>query len=118
LHFYEQALGAKTTFMMTYGDSPMGAQTPEEAKGNVMHASFKIGETTLFAADAPPGQGTKPSGFCISIQTKDIGEAERSFAALSEGAKVQMPLGETFWAKRFGMLIDKFGQPWMVNCEA
>ena len=117
LAFYEKALGGKITVMMTYGDSPMAAQTAPEAKNNVMHASIKIGDSTLFAADAPPGQGTKPAGFCVSIQTKDEGEAERSFAALSDGAKVQMPLGETFWAKRFGMLIDKYGTPWMVNCE-
>jgi PhnB protein len=68
-------------------------------------------------ADAPPQFDSKPQGFCVSIQVDDPAEAERIFRELGEGAVVQMPIGETFWARRFGMLIDKFGTPRMVNCE-
>jgi PhnB protein len=67
--------------------------------------------------DAPPQFASKPQGFCVSIQVDDPAKAERIFGELSEGGVVQMPIRETFWARRFGMLIDKFGTPWMVNCE-
>jgi PhnB protein len=69
------------------------------------------------ASDAPPGRYSKPQGFSVNIGLTDIKEAERIFTALSENANITMPLGETFWAYRFGMLTDRFGIPWMVNVE-
>jgi PhnB protein len=68
-------------------------------------------------SDAPPGRYSKPRGFSINIDSKDVAEAERVFSALGEGGQVHMPMAETFWAKRFGMLVDKFEIPWMVNVE-
>ena len=68
-------------------------------------------------ADVPPGRYQKPEGFSVAIGLKDVAKAERIFKSLSEGANVQMPIQETFWAVRFGMLTDKFGIPWMINCE-
>jgi len=114
---YEQCLGGKITFMQTYGDSPMAAQTPTEWRKRVMHATLSVGDQLLQGSDSPPGQYQKPQGFSIAIALSDATEAERIFKALSEDGKVQMPLEETFWALRFGYLIDRFGVPWMINCE-
>jgi PhnB protein len=76
-----------------------------------------VGEQTLMGSDAPPDRYDEPKGFSINIGVDTAEEAERIFAALSEKAKVQMPIQETFWAVRFGMLTDQFGIPWMINCE-
>ena len=114
---YEQCLGGKITFMQTYGESPMADQTPTEWRKRVMHATLSVGDQLLQGSDSPPGQYQKPQGFSIAIALSDATEAERIFKALSEDGKVQMPLEETFWALRFGYLIDRFGVPWMINCE-
>jgi PhnB protein len=114
--FYQQCLGGNIQTLMTYGDSPMADQTPSEWRDRIIHASLIVGETVLQGADAPPDRDVKPSGFCVSIQINDPAEAERIFQALSEEGTVQMPLQETFWAVRFGMLVDRFGIPWMINC--
>jgi PhnB protein len=116
---YEKILGGKILMMVRYADAPADAgvsQNPEMA-ARIMHARLQVGDRLLMGGDAPPQFVTKPQGFCVSIQVDDAAEAERIFRALGEGGVVQMPLGETFWAHRFGMLIDKFGIPWMVNCE-
>jgi PhnB protein len=114
--FYEKSLGGKITFMMTHAESPMAAQTPPAWRQKIMHATFKLGDRILMGVDAPPEHYQKPQGFAISIDVKDPAEAERVFKALAENGQVQMPLQETFWALRFGMLVDQFGIPWMVNC--
>jgi PhnB protein len=113
--FYEQCLGQKITFMQTYGDSPGGDQMPPEMRSKVMHTSIMVGNVMLMGADSPSEEG-KPQGFAVTVATADPAEAERVFAALADGGDVRMPLGETFWAQRFGMLTDKFGVPWMINC--
>ena len=118
LAFYAQALGGKVTFSMTYGESPMAGETPPEAKDKLMHASLEARGHTLMASDCPPGmpfEGHK--GYAISVQGKDVAEGEQLFKALSAGGKVTMPYAPTFWAAGFGMLVDKFGVPWMVNVE-
>jgi PhnB protein len=114
--FYEQCLGGKID-MMTYGDSPMAEQTPPEKLDKIMHVSLKVGDTVLMGSDAPPGYFEKPQGFSVSLLFTDPVEAERIFYALAENGTVQMPIQETFWSPRFGMLIDRFGTPWMINCE-
>jgi PhnB protein len=115
--FYEKCLGGSIVFMMTYGDSPMAGQTPPDQHQRIMHATLAIGDQVLAGADAPPDHYRKPQGFCVSLDLQDAVEGERIFTALSENAVVQMPIQETFWALRFGMLIDQFGTPWMVNCS-
>jgi PhnB protein len=116
---YEKILGGQIVMMMRYADAPADAgapQTPETAN-RIMHARLQVGDRFLMGGDAPPQFASKPQGFCVSIQVDDPAKAERIFGQLGEGGVVQMPIGETFWARRFGMLIDKFGTPWMVNCE-
>jgi PhnB protein len=114
---YERCLGGRIAFMQTYGDSPMAEETPTEWRKRIMHATLAVGDQLLQGSDSPPGQYQKPQGFTIAIGLSDAAEAERIFKALSENGRVQMPLQETFWALRFGSLIDRFGIPWMVNCE-
>ena len=115
--FYERALGAKLEFSMTMGESPMADKTPAEQRDRIMHISLRVGDFVIAGADAPPEYFSKPQGFSVSLDIDDPAEADRVFKALSEGADIKMPIQETFWAKRFGMLVDQFGQPWMVNCE-
>ncbi len=76
-----------------------------------------MGNLVLMGSDAPPERYEKPQGFFVSLGIEKPEDAERIFAALSEKATVLMPIGETFWAQRFGMLVDRFGTPWMINCE-
>ena len=116
-NFYEKCLGGKITFKMTNGESPMAAQMPPEAHGRIMHMALEVGNQVVAGADAPPGHFKKPQGFCVSINTDDAATAERTFNALAENGHVDMPMQETFWALRFGMLTDQFGIPWMVNCS-
>ena len=116
--FYEKCLGAKIQMMMPHEGSPMANEVPANWKNKILHASLLVGEQQLMGSDAPPDRYRKTQGFSISINVNDVAEAERIFRELSEGGSVQMPLGETFWAVRFGMFVDRFGIPWMVNCEA
>jgi len=114
--FYQQYLGGTIQIMMTNGDSPIADQVPSEWHGKIMHSTLIVGQTTLMGADVPPDHYEKPTGFSIGIQINDASVAERIFNALSESGTVTMPLQQTFWAKRFGMVVDRFGIPWMVNC--
>jgi PhnB protein len=103
--------------MMTHDGTPMADQVPAEWKNKIIHARMTVGDQVLMASDAPPNDYSKPKGFSINIGVKDPTDAERIFHALADGGTVQMPIAETFWAIRFGMLTDRFGTPWMVNCE-
>src|SRR5579884_413908 len=114
--FYEQCLGGKITAMMTNEASPMGAQMPPEARKKIMHACLEIGDQRLMGGDAPAGHDSKPHGFCVSVHIADLAQAERVFQALSAQGTIQMPFQATFWSAGFGMLTDRFGIPWMVNC--
>jgi PhnB protein len=82
-----------------------------------MHARLVFGDNVLMASDAPPGRFRKTQGMEVALNMKEPAEAERIFNALAEGGSIMMPLGETFWAVKFGMLTDRFGTPWMINCE-
>ena len=115
--FYEKSLKGKIESMMTHEGMPSDGKTPPGWSKKILHARMVVGDGVLMASDAPPDHYSKPQGFSINIAVKDPAEAERIFKALSEGGKVEMPIAETFWALRFGMLNDKFGIPWMVNCE-
>ncbi len=115
---YEQVLNGKITFSMTHGESPMAASVGPDWQGKIMHATVAIGDQLIQGSDAPPAHYSKPAGFSLSVATRDPAEAERLFNALAEGGTIKMPLQKTFWAERFGMLVDRFDIPWMVNCES
>ena len=117
LKFYEQTLGAKIEFLTRFAGSPSAEQAPPEWGDKVLHATLKIDGNVVMASDAPPGHYEKPQGMSISISLNDRAKAESIFNALAEGGKTLMPFAKTFWASGFGMCVDRFGIPWMVNCE-
>jgi PhnB protein len=115
--FYQQRLNGKIEAMLTYADAPPEANMPPDSSGKIMHARLVLDDQVLMGSDAPSGHYHSPQGFSLSLQPKDTQEAERIFNALAENGKVNMPLQQTFWGARFGMLVDQFGIPWMINCE-
>lgn len=118
LKLYERVLGAKVEFLTRHAGSPAESHVPADWRDKVLHVRFSIGESVLMASDAPPGhQADKAQGFSVNINVPDVATGERIFNALAEGGKVQMPYGKTFWADGYGMLTDRFGIPWMVNCQ-
>lgn len=120
LEFYSKSLGAKVEMMMRFNESPepMPPDTvPPGFEDKVMHASFRIGDSLVMASDGCD-EASNFSGFSLSLSVSNEEEADRVFAALSEGGKVGMPLGRTFWSPRFGMLTDQFGIGWMVSVAA
>ena len=115
--FYEKCLGGKIEAMMPHEGTPAADHVPAEWRSKILHARMVVGDQILMASDAPPGRQEKPQGFSVNLAFKDPSEAERVFKALAENGSVQMPFQKTFWAERFGMLVDRFGIPWMINCE-
>lgn len=116
-NFYEETLGGKIEGLHTFAGSPAAEHAPPEWGDKVMHATISIGDYKLMGSDAPPGRYEKPTGISVSISLKDRDKGERIFNALAEGGTTMMPFGKTFWAEGFGMCTDRFGIPWMVNCE-
>jgi PhnB protein len=116
--FYEKVLGGKIEGMLTHAGTPAEEHVPAEWRDKIMHARMTIGDSVLMASDAPPDHSEKPGGFSVSLQFKDPAEAERVFNALGENGTMRMPFAKTFWSPGFGMLVDQFGIPWMVNCES
>lgn len=122
LEFYKTALGAEVEMLMRFSEGPPAdeggcpdGETPPG--GKVMHACFRVGETAIMASDGMCQGSPKFEGISLSISADSDAEAERLFAALGEGGQVQMPMGETFFASRFGMVADRFGVSWMVLAE-
>jgi PhnB protein len=116
--FYEKALGGKIDAMISHDGTPAEQHVPAEWRSKIMHARLKLGERSLMGSDAPPDHYKPMQGFSVTLGIETPAEAERVFNALSENGTVRMPLEKTFWAERFGMLVDQFGTSWMINCEA
>jgi len=114
--FYEKCLGGKIEAMLPHAGTPAEQQAPPEWRSKILHACLKVGDQMLMASDCPPDSYHTPEGFSVSLMIEDPAEAERLFHALEEGGNVTMPIQKTFWSARFGMLVDRFGIPWMVNC--
>ncbi len=114
--FYEQCLGGKIVTMTTHGDSPMADQAPSEWRSKILHAHLTVGDNALLGSDVPSQYYEAPKGFSLTLNIDDPADGERLFNVLAENGTVQMPFQQTFWAARFGMLVDRFGTPWMVNC--
>jgi len=115
--YYAKVTGGTIQAMVTYKGTPGDQHTPAEWQDKIIHASMKIGDTSIMASDAPPGRQSETGGFSISLGVDTPAEAERIFAALSDGGAAGMPMQQTFFAARFGMVTDRFGIPWMVVCE-
>ena len=116
-NFYAKSLGGKIVAKVTHGESPMTKDTPPERHNKILHASLTVGGNVLMGSDAPPDRYEKPQGFSVTLNLDTPEEAERIFEALSEKGTLHMPLQETFWAVRFGMLVDQFDIPWMIACQ-
>jgi PhnB protein len=116
--FYEQHLDAQLGAIFRYGGSPMAGDVPPDWSNKVMHGTVTIGGQVLMGGDVAPDKYEAPKGFSLSLQIEHADEARRVFEALAEGGTVVMPLESTFWAVLFGMVIDRFGIPWLLNCES
>jgi PhnB protein len=116
--FYEQSLGAQLGAIFRYAGSPMADTVPAEWGDKVMHGSVTIGGQVLMGADVVADQYEAPKGFSLSLHMTSASDADRIFGELSEGGRVLVPIEKTFWAERFGMVVDRFGVPWMINCES
>ena len=115
--FYEQCLSGQLGAIFRYAGTPLGDHVPADWEDKVMHASLTVGDQVLMGGDVGPDRYEAPRGFSLSLQIESTTEAERIFHELGKGGTVTVPLEKTFWAARFGMLIDRFGIPWLINCE-
>jgi PhnB protein len=116
MRFYERTLGGKITMSMTHAQSPMGAQASSANANRIIHASLDFDGGTLMASDTMAGQPYEGmQNFALSLVYPTAAEAKRMFDVLGDGGKVTMPLSKTFFAESFGMLVDRFGTPWMVG---
>ena len=114
---YQKCLGGAVTFRLTWAESPMADQAPAEWRDKILHATLTVGGTALSGGDNLPGQYQRPQGFQIQLNLADAAAAERIFTQLADGGEVTVPLQQTFWAHRFGAVVDRFGIPWGINCE-
>ena len=115
--FYEQCLGAQPGPLFRYANTPLEHNVPADWSDKVMHGSITIGDQVLMAADVAPNQNEEPKGFSLSLQIKSTADAQRIFQDLAKQGRIVIPLEQTFWAALFGMVVDRFGIPWLINCE-
>jgi PhnB protein len=115
--FYEKILGGKIEAMIPHEGTPAAEHVPPEWRKKILHARLCVGDEVLMGSDAPPDHYEAMKGFSVTLGIDDPAVAERIFHALAENGTVRMPIEKTFWALRFGMLVDQFGTPWMINCE-
>jgi len=117
LEFYKQAVGAQDVHIIRFKEAPPGASMPGAQPDQVMHASFRIGDSTILASDGPGQPNARFDGFSLSINAESDAEAKKLFDALSQGGQVRMPLAKTIWTSDFYMLINRFGVSWMVSIK-
>ena len=117
--FYEQHLGARSNGVMLFRDGPAATQVGPGMQDKVMHASLLFGDVELMGTDGDGCEAPRAAitGMHVVLSVDTPEEAERLYAVLEEGGTVEMPMAETFWARRFGMVVDRFGVPWMINCN-
>ena len=115
--FYAECLGGTLGAVFRYAGTPFADQVPADWHHKVMHTSLTVGSLVLMGADVAPERYEEPKGFSLSIQLSQVAEAERMFGQLSMGGKVVTPLEKTFWAARFGVVVDRFGVTWLINCD-
>jgi PhnB protein len=109
--FYEQCLSGKIVAMITHAGTPAEEHVPSEWRNKILHARLIVGDEVLMGSDAPPDRYEEPKGFSVALGIDDPADAERIFHALAEKGTVRMPMQQTFWTIRFGMLVDRFGIP-------
>jgi PhnB protein len=120
LTFYKNVFGGTVEGISRWSEMPKDAGGPPvtpETANRVMHATFKSPGVSFMASDASPGKVYGEGPISLSVATSDLAEAERVFNGLANGGKVEMPMADTFWGAKFGMLSDKYGIDWMVSCR-
>jgi PhnB protein len=115
---YQNVLGGRLETLLRFGDSPLGSQAPPEWQSRILHATLLLGEYELLGSDVFPGQSGRKQGYSVTISLADLENAKSIFNALAEGGSILMPLQPTFWAEAFGVVTDKFGVSWEVNCAS
>jgi PhnB protein len=115
--FYQQCFGGTIVTMMTHGESPVPGPVPADWRDKIIHARLEVGGRALMGMDAPPAHYSRPQGMFVTLSLPTSADAERAFTALAEGGTVTMPFQKTFWSSGFGMAVDRFGIPWMINSE-
>jgi len=114
---YQRLLGGEIITMLEYGESPMADQVPPQWQNRILHATLRLGDQELLGTDAFPDAYERPQSFFVTLGISELAKAREVFASLAEGGRVQMPFQETFWSAGYGVLVDRFGVPWEVNCE-
>ncbi len=115
--FYREVLGGELLALVRYEGTPLADRVPPAWREKILHATLDVGGTRLTGADVSAEEGyVAPTGFSVLLEPGTAAEAERVFSALSEGGDVILPLTQTFWAERFGMVVDRFRVPWMLSC--
>lgn len=115
--FYEQCLGGKLGPVFRYAGTALADQVPADWQHKVMHGSISLGRQVLMGGDVAPERYEEPKGISLSLQLESTTDAERIFSQLANGGVVMVPLEQTFWAARFGVVRDRFGVPWVINCD-
>lgn len=115
---YAQIFGADASLMLKYGETAMKDGVAPGWRNKIVHATLTFGATELMGTDVPPEEYEAPRGVHVVLEVSSVAEAERVFEALAAGGRVELPLDETFWSPAFGMVVDRFGIPWEINCAA
>ncbi len=115
---YQRILGGTLATLMTFGESPLAASVDAKWHARILHATLDLDGVELNGADVLPHDYQRPQGFSVILNLSDVERARQIFAALAEGGKVNMPFQSTFWSPGFGVLVDRFGTPWEINCAA
>jgi PhnB protein len=114
---YARILGGAVVYSLTWSDSPASAQAPADWQGKIYHATMKLGDLTLMGADPLPADYRPLQGVSLAVAPANPAEAHRVFAELAEGGVERMPIQETFWSPAFGVVTDRFGLEWEINCD-
>jgi PhnB protein len=114
---YQRIFGGELR-TLTYGESPMAAQTPVAHHGRILHATLALGSYELLGADVPPEAYHRPTGFYVIATVDTMARGSEVFAALADGGEIGMAFQETFWSPGFGAVTDRFGTPWEIHVEA
>jgi PhnB protein len=115
--FYARVLNAKIITMLTFGESPLASEVPPDWHAKILHATLECGAFALLGSDAFPNGYVSPRGFSVTLSVDTYHHTKVIFDSLAVGGNIQLPLRKTFWSGGFGMVIDRFGIPWEINCE-
>ncbi len=115
--YYKLHLGGTDLYLLSHGDTPMGDNVTEDWKDKIIHATLQIGKSCIMGSDSPREDYIPPAGSYIMLAVDTVVEAEAAFEALARNGQIKMPISETFWSVRYGIVVDQFGIPWMINCS-